>query len=193
MHICSMQDAKAKFSEFLDACLEEGPQRVTRRGAGTAVLLSVEAWRRLQSAASCCSPMLRAWRCWCASAAKQNAALRSPCRDDAPYEDAMITAAVVVHGLTVATTQRGSFRCAWGGRVQPVCTRVRSVTAAFPDALLEVGQGAVSGCFSVSKPGKERRKTSVALVSYCRGEWGSRGAAAGSGSVALSQRLYLVH
>lgn len=51
MHTWSVQDAKAKFSEFLDACLEEGPQMVTRRGAETAVLLPVEEWRRLQSSA----------------------------------------------------------------------------------------------------------------------------------------------
>ena len=46
-----VQDAKARFSEFLDACLEEGPQMVTRRGAETAVLVSAEQWARLQAAA----------------------------------------------------------------------------------------------------------------------------------------------
>ncbi|GAB1394860.1 hypothetical protein MASR1M60_30240 [Rhodocyclaceae bacterium] len=51
MHTWSVQDAKAKFSEFLDACLEEGPQLVTRRGAEAAVLLPVREWRRLQSSA----------------------------------------------------------------------------------------------------------------------------------------------
>ncbi|GAB1394892.1 hypothetical protein MASR1M60_30560 [Rhodocyclaceae bacterium] len=51
MHTWSVQDAKAKFSEFLDACLEEGPQMVTRRGAEAAVLLPVGEWRRLQSSA----------------------------------------------------------------------------------------------------------------------------------------------
>lgn len=45
------QDAKARFSEFLDACLVEGPQMVTRRGAEAAVLVPVQEWRRLQSAA----------------------------------------------------------------------------------------------------------------------------------------------
>jgi len=45
------QDAKARFSEFLDACLVEGPQMVTRRGTETAVLVPVQEWRRLQSAA----------------------------------------------------------------------------------------------------------------------------------------------
>jgi prevent-host-death family protein len=46
-----VQDAKARFSEFLDACLAEGPQLVTRRGAETAVLVPVAEWRRLQATA----------------------------------------------------------------------------------------------------------------------------------------------
>ena len=46
-----VQDAKARFSEFLDACLSEGPQIVTRRGTEAAVLVPVEQWRRLQLAA----------------------------------------------------------------------------------------------------------------------------------------------
>jgi antitoxin Phd len=44
-----VQDAKARFSEFLKTCLEEGPQMVTRRGAEVAVLVPTEAWRRLES------------------------------------------------------------------------------------------------------------------------------------------------
>lgn len=51
MHKWPVQDAKARFSEFLDACLVEGPQMVTRRGAEAAVLVPVQEWRRLQSAA----------------------------------------------------------------------------------------------------------------------------------------------
>lgn len=46
-----VQNAKARFSEFLDACLNDGPQLVTRRGAEAAVLVPVDEWRRLQSAA----------------------------------------------------------------------------------------------------------------------------------------------
>lgn len=46
-----VQDAKARFSEFLERCLAEGPQMVTRRGAEAAVLVPVEQWRRLQAAA----------------------------------------------------------------------------------------------------------------------------------------------
>ena len=51
MHIWPVQDAKARFSEFLDACLSEGPQMVTKRGAEAAVLVPVHEWRRLQSTA----------------------------------------------------------------------------------------------------------------------------------------------
>ncbi len=50
MHTWPVQDAKARFSEFLDACLAEGPQMVTRRGTEAAVLVPVQEWRRLQSA-----------------------------------------------------------------------------------------------------------------------------------------------
>jgi antitoxin Phd len=42
-----VQDAKARFSEFLDTTLEKGPQVVTRRGVETAVLVPIEEWRRL--------------------------------------------------------------------------------------------------------------------------------------------------
>jgi prevent-host-death family protein len=42
-----VQEAKARFSELLNACEREGPQIVTRRGEETAVLLPVEEWRRL--------------------------------------------------------------------------------------------------------------------------------------------------
>jgi len=51
MHTWPVQDAKARFSEFLDACLTEGPQMVTRRGTEAAVLVPIQAWRRLQQAA----------------------------------------------------------------------------------------------------------------------------------------------
>lgn len=44
-----VQDAKARFSEFLDRCVAEGPQVVTRRGAEAAVLVSIDEWRRLQA------------------------------------------------------------------------------------------------------------------------------------------------
>jgi len=46
-----VQDAKARFSEFLDACLSDGPQMVTRRGMEAAVLVPAAQWRRLQALA----------------------------------------------------------------------------------------------------------------------------------------------
>ena len=51
MQTWAVQDAKARFSEFLDACIAEGPQMVTKRGAEAAVLVPVEVWRRMQAAA----------------------------------------------------------------------------------------------------------------------------------------------
>ncbi len=52
MRTWSEQDAKARFSEFLDACVSKGPQIITRYGTETAVLLPMEEWLRLQAAAS---------------------------------------------------------------------------------------------------------------------------------------------
>jgi antitoxin Phd len=46
-----VQDAKARFSEFLDACLSDGPQMVTKRGTEAAVLVPAAEWRRLHAAA----------------------------------------------------------------------------------------------------------------------------------------------
>lgn len=51
MQAWPVQDAKARFSEFLDACIADGPQLVTKRGAEAAVLVPVGEWRRLQAAA----------------------------------------------------------------------------------------------------------------------------------------------
>ena len=45
-----LQDAKARFSEFLNAALRDGPQVVTRRGVETAVLVPIDEWRRTQRA-----------------------------------------------------------------------------------------------------------------------------------------------
>jgi antitoxin Phd len=50
MNSWQLQDAKARFSEFLDAALKKGPQVVTRRGIEAAVLVPIEEWRRLQQA-----------------------------------------------------------------------------------------------------------------------------------------------
>ena len=46
-----VQDAKARFSELLDACVSDGPQIVTRRGAETAVLVPITEWKRLSETA----------------------------------------------------------------------------------------------------------------------------------------------
>jgi antitoxin Phd len=50
MRTWSVQDAKARFGEFLDTCLTEGPQMLTQRGAEAAVLVPLDEWRRLQAA-----------------------------------------------------------------------------------------------------------------------------------------------
>ena len=47
MKTWSTQDAKARFSEMLDTCLEHGPQLVTRHGREAAVLVPVAEWRHL--------------------------------------------------------------------------------------------------------------------------------------------------
>jgi len=46
-----VQDAKARFSELLQASLTRGPQLVTMRGTEAAVLVPVEEWRRLTARA----------------------------------------------------------------------------------------------------------------------------------------------
>jgi prevent-host-death family protein len=61
----SVQDAKARFSELLETCLNEGPQLVTRRGTDAAVLVPVRDWQELQRMArpalkDCCWPTARA-------------------------------------------------------------------------------------------------------------------------------------
>lgn len=57
-----VQDAKARFSEFLEACIVDRPQMVSKRGMEAAVLVPVQEWRRLQAAArpslkQCCCRM----------------------------------------------------------------------------------------------------------------------------------------
>lgn len=42
-----VQDAKARFSQMLEAAVREGPQIVTKRGVETAVLVPIEEWQRL--------------------------------------------------------------------------------------------------------------------------------------------------
>lgn len=49
MQTWPVQDAKARFSELLDACIAGKPQMVTKRGMEAAVLVPVDVWRRLQA------------------------------------------------------------------------------------------------------------------------------------------------
>lgn len=53
-----VQEAKARFSEFLESCIREGPQIVTRGGVEAAVLLPIEQWRRMGAMAT---PDLKGW------------------------------------------------------------------------------------------------------------------------------------
>lgn len=46
-----LQDAKARFTKFLNTSLKKGPQIVTRRGVETAVLVPIHEWKRLQKTA----------------------------------------------------------------------------------------------------------------------------------------------
>ena len=43
-----VQDAKSRFSEFVNAALTHGPQIVSRRGSEVAVLVPITQWRRLE-------------------------------------------------------------------------------------------------------------------------------------------------
>jgi antitoxin Phd len=58
VQVWPVQDAKARFSELLDACVSDGPQIVSRRGTDTAVLVPIDEWRRLQAAARPCLKQL---------------------------------------------------------------------------------------------------------------------------------------
>ena len=49
--VWQVQEAKARFSEFLAASVAEGPQIVTKRGVQAAVLVPIEEWRRLEKVA----------------------------------------------------------------------------------------------------------------------------------------------
>ncbi len=52
MHTWQLQHAKNRFSEVIDRAQAQGPQMITRRGTETAVVLSVEEYRKLQRPAS---------------------------------------------------------------------------------------------------------------------------------------------
>ena len=42
-------DAKARFSELLDAAEKQGPQTISRRGIETAVVVPIAEWKRLKA------------------------------------------------------------------------------------------------------------------------------------------------
>jgi antitoxin Phd len=60
MSAWQVQDAKARFSEMLDNCLNEGPQVISRRGVEAAVLVQIDHWRRLQGDAPTLKDLLLA-------------------------------------------------------------------------------------------------------------------------------------
>jgi len=49
--VWQVYDAKARFSELLDATLKDGPQIVSRRGVEAAVLVPIDEWKRLKAQA----------------------------------------------------------------------------------------------------------------------------------------------
>ncbi len=51
MQTWHIQDAKARFSEFLNSCVNDGPQLVTKRGVETAVLVPIDTWKKMQKMA----------------------------------------------------------------------------------------------------------------------------------------------
>ena len=57
MNSWPVHDAKARFSEMLKTCLEDGPQVITKRGADAAVLVPMKEWQSLKRSAK---PTLKA-------------------------------------------------------------------------------------------------------------------------------------
>jgi antitoxin Phd len=66
MSIWAFEAAKAQFSEFLESCLRDGPQMMTKDGDKVAVLVPVDEWRRLRRAAGPTfeSLLLSEWPRW---------------------------------------------------------------------------------------------------------------------------------
>jgi prevent-host-death family protein len=46
IHTWTVAEAKAKFSELLDKANSEGPQKITKHGRTTAVVVAAEEWER---------------------------------------------------------------------------------------------------------------------------------------------------
>ncbi len=55
-----IQQAKARFSEFVERTLKEGPQTVTRRGKPVAVLVPADEYRRLRTGGKSLKSLLAA-------------------------------------------------------------------------------------------------------------------------------------
>ena len=51
MKVWPVQDAKEKFSEFLDDCLTIGPQIVSKHGSAAAVLIPIAQWNQMKAEA----------------------------------------------------------------------------------------------------------------------------------------------
>ena len=45
-HTWTVAEAKAKFSELLDKAKSEGPQKITKHGRTTAVIVAAEQWEK---------------------------------------------------------------------------------------------------------------------------------------------------
>ena len=45
-HVWTVAEAKAKFSELIEKAKSEGPQRITKHGRTTAVIVAAEEWER---------------------------------------------------------------------------------------------------------------------------------------------------
>lgn len=50
MNYWDLQQAQARFNELLETAMKNGPQILTQGGVETAVVVSIEEWRRLQIA-----------------------------------------------------------------------------------------------------------------------------------------------
>jgi prevent-host-death family protein len=46
VHTWTVAEAKAKFSELIEKAKSEGPQRITRHGRTTAVIVAADEWER---------------------------------------------------------------------------------------------------------------------------------------------------
>lgn len=58
--IYSLQDAKARFSELVGLCLNEGPQTVTRHGRNAVVVVAFDEYQRLTAPRTTLGAFLRA-------------------------------------------------------------------------------------------------------------------------------------